>query len=253
MLDVRRIRVRTGLPICVVMALLLSPEPALAHKMYLFARFQAETIRGQVYFRGGTPAEGVTVEAFDPAGQNVGQTRTDEQGEFTLPVRSQGELKLMATTDDGHAAEPFTLKTAEPAEESPVVEPGPDENQPGPSTSETPQSSPHRSDAAPDRERLEAAIEAAVSRQLSPLRKQITELQREVRGQIDQFKVQMQDQITFRDYVGGIGYIMGLMGLAFYILGVRRRSWRAAGSEAGSQRAPSGRPAEPGRPERPGG
>jgi nickel transport protein len=236
------IRLVIGLLVCVAVPLLVSPEPARAHKMYIFARFQAETIRGNVYFRGNTPAGGVTVEAFDPAGQKVGQTQTDEQGEFTLPIRPNGELRLIATTADGHAAEPFTLAVGEGAEEFPLVVPGPGEPQPGPSGSETPQSPQHRPAATPERKALEATIEAAVSRQVSPLRKQIA-----------QFKREMQDQITFRDYVGGIGYILGLTGLAFYFLGVRRRGLRVTGPDAESEKVPSPRRAKARSPEKPDG
>lgn len=232
-------RLRIGLPVCVAVALVLSAGPAFAHKMYLFARVEADTVRGKVYFRGGTPAEGVSVEALDAAGQEVGQTRTDDQGEFTLPVRSKGDLKLLAITDDGHAAEPFTLTAAEAGDGAPVVELGPDEPQPGPAPPETPQPLPDRSSATPDRKTLEATIEAAVSRQVSPLRKQIGQLPGEVQGQIQQFKTEIQDQITFRDYVGGIGYIVGLAGLAFYFLGLRRRTSQAGGPKAEDERAPS--------------
>jgi nickel transport protein len=238
MRNVRCIRSPVGLAACVAVLLWLWPGPALAHKMYIFARFQAETARGRVYFRGNTPADGVTVEAFDPAGQKVGQTRTDAQGEFTLPLRSKDDVKLMAVTDDGHAAEPFVLRAAGGAGEFSVVDPGPNQSAPGPSTSETTQPPLHRPAATPDRKTLEAVVEAAVSRQVAPVREQLAA---------------MQDRITFRDYVGGIGYIVGLMGLAFYFLGVRRRGARAGGPNAEDEAVRSQRPAEAERPGGPGG
>ena len=128
---------------------------------------------------------------------------------------------------------------------------GPSEPQPEPSASETPQSPQHRPPATPGQKTLEATVEAAVSRQVSPLRKQISGLQEQVQDQIEEFKREMQDQITFRDYVGGIGYILGLTGLAFYFLGVRRRGLRVTGPDAESEKVPSPRPAKARSPEKP--
>jgi nickel transport protein len=58
-------------------------------------------------------------------------------------------------------------------------------------------------------------VEAAVNKRIRPLVREIRDLREEVR---------------FHDILGGIGYIMGLAGLAFYFLGVRKRRDRAAGN-----------------------
>jgi nickel transport protein len=58
---------------------------------------------------------------------------------------------------------------------------------------------------------LESAIERAVARQIRPLREQL---------------VAAEDRIRFQDILGGIGYIMGLTGLALWWTS-RRRSGRA--------------------------
>jgi len=61
---------------------------------------------------------------------------------------------------------------------------------------------------SPDEEALTRKIEAAVAKRIRPLVREISELKEEVR---------------FHDILGGIGYILGLAGVAFYFLGVRRR------------------------------
>ena len=61
---------------------------------------------------------------------------------------------------------------------------------------------------SPDEEALTRKIEAAVAKRIRPLVREIGELKEEVR---------------FHDILGGIGYILGLAGVAFYFLGVRRR------------------------------
>jgi len=55
---------------------------------------------------------------------------------------------------------------------------------------------------------IASEVEKAVAKKVRPL-------ERELRA----FK----EEIRFHDIIGGIGYIVGVMGLAFYFLGIRRR------------------------------
>lgn len=57
-------------------------------------------------------------------------------------------------------------------------------------------------------EALQGMIEAAVAQKLRPLQREIVELREEIR---------------LHDILGGIGYIVGIAGISFYFLGVRRR------------------------------
>jgi nickel transport protein len=54
---------------------------------------------------------------------------------------------------------------------------------------------------------LEAAIERAVARQIRPLREQL---------------IAAEDRIRLQDILGGIGFIMGLTGLALWLTSRRR-------------------------------
>ncbi len=51
-------------------------------------------------------------------------------------------------------------------------------------------------------------VSSAVNKQVTPLRIQLEEFKEERR---------------FQDVLGGIGYLLGMAGIAFYFLGVRRR------------------------------
>ncbi|NQU75435.1 MAG: hypothetical protein HQ546_03845 [Planctomycetes bacterium] len=55
--------------------------------------------------------------------------------------------------------------------------------------------------------KLEDVISKAVSKQIRPLREQIDRLE---------------ERIRLRDVLGGIGYILGITGIAFYFLGRRK-------------------------------
>ena len=59
-----------------------------------------------------------------------------------------------------------------------------------------------------DEEILARVVERSVAMRVRPLARELKEFKEEVR---------------FHDVLGGIGYIVGLAGLAFYFLGVRRR------------------------------
>lgn len=61
---------------------------------------------------------------------------------------------------------------------------------------------------APDNAELQRMIETAVSQKIRPLQREIADLKEEIR---------------FHDILGGIGYIVGVTGIVFYFLGVRRR------------------------------
>ena len=55
---------------------------------------------------------------------------------------------------------------------------------------------------------LETLIEAAVAKRIRPLQRELA---------------QMRESIRLHDILGGIGYIIGIAGVTFYFLGVRRK------------------------------
>jgi hypothetical protein len=59
-----------------------------------------------------------------------------------------------------------------------------------------------------DKAELNRLVESAVNKSIRPLEREIGDLK---------------DEIRLHDILGGIGYIMGLAGLAFFFLGARKR------------------------------
>ena len=218
------------------------PTPAFAHKVVVFATCTGETIEGEVYFHGGTAARNVKVTLAGPEGQVLGETQTDEEGKFAFPVHFRCDHKVIADAGLGHGAE-YTV----PADELPESLPPPGGgDQPGGAQpeqadptalrqgdAETP-TVPGASDldalpsasgqeaaprppeegpvVAPDRQDLKPEIEA-IAHQLVALRRDLNEYENELR---------------LRDVLGGLGYILGVMGVVFYFLGVRRKEKRSA-------------------------
>ncbi len=188
------------------MVILAAPSSAAAHSLQLFAEGDGTVIRGQAYFRGGNPAVDVLITAFGPENRKLGETRTDAQGAFSLPVRYRCDYRMLASTGDGHGAE-FPVESGElsaslpplgAAADSPAEEPAPAAAASIASADEPP--------PAPDEL-------AAIRSQLSALRKQLAAYEHRIR---------------VRDVVGGIGYILGLAGIGFYVAARRaERSGKA--------------------------
>jgi nickel transport protein len=178
--------------------------------VYVFATARGDTIEGQVYFRGGTPAQDAAVTVAGPGGEVLGTTTTDRQGEFTFAARYRCDHKLIADVGEGHRAE-FTLS----ADELPGGLPAPSDpgGRPGEEAPPAPGGAPGARDAAePSPKSLEAAID--------DLNRQIAGLRKDLNG--------YKNQLRLQDILGGLGYIVGITGVVFYFLGVRRKEAQAA-------------------------
>jgi len=194
---------RHGRLLGLLLVLLAVATPARAHKLKVFAMGEGKAIAGYVYFPGGGRARGLTVRALASDGSKAGEATTNAEGEFTIPVAFRCDYELVAETADGHKAT-FTVKAADLAEELPAL--GAAEPKPTTRAGAAPKA-PSTSVTPPDAD-LRARVAQAVRDEVRPLREQIE---------------RYEERRRLHDILGGIGYIMGLGGLAFYFLGRRRR------------------------------
>jgi len=200
----------TRLRRCIGWALLLlalGAGPALAHKVRVFAAAEGDAITGYAYLSGGARAKGARVSIQGPDGAGLGETVTDDNGEFRFIASARIDHRVIIDAGEGHGAE-FTVK----AEELPETLTMPA------ATATTAVALPASAGAAqngaepaptgvyPDV--LQAVVTEAVARQIRPLREQL-----------DAYE----DRVRWHDVLGGIGYIFGIAGTAFYLLGQRRR------------------------------
>lgn len=189
-----------GRRIAFCLALLLSAcgVDAFAHRINLFITVEAGVAKGSVYYAGGDGVRGVPVQILGPAGELLLTITTDEQGEFSFKPEVRCEHTIVCEMEDGHRAEyilsieelPETLPPCGPAAPSGGVE----ERVPDAAVPGTPASPP----AAPE---IEAAVEKVVSRHVGELRKELA---------------RYEEQIRFHSVIGGLGFIVGIMGLLFY-------------------------------------
>lgn len=197
----------------VYFAVLLWGQPAYAHTLYVFAQTEGNTIQGEAYFRGRIPAKGLKVTALDPANEAIGSTTTDDEGKFTLEARFRCDHRLLVDTGDGHGAE-YTILAAQLPADLPSRA-GAAESSTTPAADASPVVIPEAQPPADPPAKPVDASTGALHDQIALNRAEIVRLQRSL--------VDFQQQTRLRDVLGGIGYIVGLAGVAFYFLGVRRK------------------------------
>ncbi|MBN2581896.1 MAG: carboxypeptidase regulatory-like domain-containing protein [Planctomycetes bacterium] len=179
--------------------------PALAHRVNVWAYVESgSTIKGTVGFPGGGKAKNVKVTAHADDGSPLGETQTDDQGEFTFQARFRCNHTFVVDTGDGHRSE-YKLEAAELPDSLPAFSSDAATAADAPSPSPSPAPSPPQQQApalVPVAANFEAAVEKAVSRQVMPLRREIEAYRQTV---------------FVHDILGGIGYIVGVFGLVFYL------------------------------------
>lgn len=157
-----------------VLAVLLAASPAYAHKLKLFVTQEGTEISGKTYFAGGGAAPELDGQVMDAHGQVVATLRTDAEGRFRFTPPQGDGLRIRFESGDGHMAEAVLGQTAPSAQTANA--------------------------AAPD-------VDAAIARQLTPLREQLD---------------RMESRARLSDIVGGVGMIIGVFGAYAWIASRRK-------------------------------
>ncbi|MBB4313314.1 cobalt ABC transporter permease [Roseospira marina] len=179
---------------CLALGLMaLTAAPALAHKVVAAAYPAGDMIEGEVGFSNGDMAADAVVEVFDENGTKMGEARTDADGFFTYTPTQTVTHVFRADLGAGHVAQ-FTLDAADmPAPASGGAAPSADTS--GGATTGLPPAE------------LTALIATAVRDEMRPLRREISAYK---------------EKNDLQTILGGIGYIVGLFGLAFFLMARRR-------------------------------
>lgn len=163
------------------------------HRVYIFAWAEGDTVYTESYFPGKKRVKGGLIKVFDPSGVKILEGRTDDSGAFSFKIPKVVDLRLVLEAGMGHKTE-YIFKAEEMngrSSEPTTREEGADEHE---IRSEIP---------GTDLENIRVVAEEAIENKLSPIRKQLARMERE-------------NKVSLRDILGGIGYILGLMGIALY-------------------------------------
>lgn len=178
---------------------LMTAPPAYGHKVSIFAWVEAGTVHTESKFSGGKRVKGGKIEAFDHQGRSVHTGTTDDDGyhSFAVPAGAK-ELKIVLTAGMGHTnhwtIHAEELGVAEPADNTTI-----NQDQPRVASSPAPIAT-NRSSNGLDAQAIETIVERALERKLAPIRSQLAE-----------------QRWRITDILSGLGYILGLMGLASYV------------------------------------
>jgi nickel transport protein len=187
------------------LVLLFVPTVARAHGISAFAHSEGDAIVVEGYFHDGAKCKDCSVEAYDSQGQKIAGGKTNAEGIFSFKAPARTDILIRLTDSFGHMAE-YRVPASDLPDSLPAGH-------------EAFHNNSHASDAvnsstvsrlpeADDAGDIEQMVEGAVARQLEPIRRTMAESQRRRR---------------ISDVIGGIGYIVGLMGLILYFRSKRKQ------------------------------
>lgn len=186
---------RNSLVFCIgISALFLFSSSCFAHKINVFGYVEQGMVKTESMFSGGRVAQNCTLSIDSGSGTPVFIGKTDERGLLDFPVPGQvNGFDLLVVCGDGHRgtwrieAEEFIETGATPSGDAPVPD--------AVSVSTTvPVTVPS------DFRRI---LREELAAELGPVKRQLAKLR--------------QDKISLADIMGGLGYFLGLAGLASYM------------------------------------
>ncbi len=190
------------------LVIFLAPTRALAHKVNVFAYVEGDNIIAESYFSDGRKCHACAVEVYDDKGKKLLEGQTNDEGRFSFRIPERTTLLIRLNAPMGHMAEytipPTDLPSYLPQAVRSVTSAPPPSTVGKAAQQPIPREEGPKDIAAkmaPQMAELEQIVDRSVARQLAPILRAMEE---------------DRDKQRFSDIVGGIGYIIGLMGLAAY-------------------------------------
>ncbi len=166
-----------------------TPLPAFAHKVIIFAWVEGDTVFTESKFSGGKRAINAQVQVFDREDKQLLEGKTNNKGEFSFKIPKLTDLRIVLTAGTGHKGE-WTIPESEIQEAAALLE------------KKKAEESSQLTAVGLTKEEIKDLIDDSLDRKLRPIVRMMTESQS--KGP------------SVNEIVGGIGYIVGLMGVAIY-------------------------------------
>lgn len=172
---------------------------ASAHKVMIFAWVEGDTVYTESKFSGGKRVKKGDITVYDLQENRLLKGKTNEQGEFSFKIPEKIAMKIVLLAGMGHRAEwtvpleeiqGIASETSETTTNQSTIAKEPDKQTRSVSVS----------NLSPDD--IQLAFEKALDKKLKPVMKKLAESQ--------------EHGPTVKDILGGIGYILGLVGVASY-------------------------------------
>ena len=175
------------------------PGDAGAHRVNIFAWVEGDTVLVECKYPDGREVYEGVIRVLDSAGKELLNGKTNTKGEFSFKAPKQDDLTIVLEAGMGHRADwPLSKQDLAPAGESAVPSaPAPKTEAPSPAAKESAPGA-----ASPLPAGIDQAIEKALDKKLAPVLRMLAEMH--------------EQKIRLTDVLGGIGYIIGLVGVAAY-------------------------------------
>lgn len=203
------------LPVLFAVSLSVTAELAEAHGLKALVTVEGTSLVGSAHLTPRRPLRHATVTVTDADGNVLATTTTDDAGHFYIEAKRRVDHRIIVDGGDGHVAT-YTVKADELPDRLP---PSPPTSLPPAGEGSKPSPIATVSPALPTSEAdWRTFIDQSIARQIRPLREQLDAYQ---------------EKIWWHDVLGGIGYILGLGGLAFGLAERQRRMNASPSTVAG--------------------
>lgn len=169
---------------------LIFPAITYAHRVSVFAYQEGGKIFVEGFFSDGTPTKHANVEVFDKGGKKLFSGRTNEKGTLSFKAPGTDTLKIVLNASMGHRAEILFHLNKEKPGKTPSA---------GQASAKPPKSPVATRVSSMDENRLRVIVHQEVARAIQPVMRTLAK--------------QEAKRIPFSDIIGGIGWIIGLMGI----------------------------------------
>lgn len=193
----------TGFQLFLVLSFVI-PD-AYAHKLSVFGWVEGNSIHTQSKFSGGKTVQNAAVSVFDSEKKLLLEGTTNDRGMFSFKIPVISDLRIEIKASMGHMGE-WTIKADELSGESYAQEPRASDKSRGTMPEYETGKDAGFSAASPSSistKELEKMIDDALEKKLEPIVRMLAETRDKGPG------------IT--EVLGGIGYIIGLAGIALYM------------------------------------
>lgn len=189
---------------CLLLSIYLLPTIAYAHKVSIYAYAEDGMVFSEGYFADGTRSRNSLIEVIDTkTGKKLLEGKTDNDGKFSFKIPKATSLKLILHASMGHQND-YTLDEEE-LREAMGVSKAEDREQITESSPRLPEpTSPLSATSEVSSSEIEAIVGKAIDSKLQPVIRMLLKLQ------------ENSEKPGITEILGGIGYIMGLMGIVMY-------------------------------------
>ena len=174
--------------------LLLIAASAFAHKVNIFAYVEGDKVYTESYFPDGKKIEGRLIEVYDSQGNKLLEGKTDKDGQFNFKPPKKDTFKIVINASMGHKNS-YILQANELPQPKAIQKP---------QELELKKTEPKEITQV-DLVQIEMIINSSLDKKLKPIMRELAKTQ--------------QRKVSFREVIGGIGYIFGIMGIIAYFLG----------------------------------